>query len=286
MKKILKGLLASMLSVSVLAAGTFTGAAQENEFEGEEVRVGVVGEEAEEIWKFVAEKAAEEGITIEVEMLTDYNIPNEALSDGSLDMNAFQHDDFLDNWNNENDGSLVNIGYTNAVPIRIYSQEYDSLDALSDGAKIAVNSAPTSLSYNLETLERAGLIKLEESDELLPTPENVVENPKNIEFVELDGAQIPAALPDVDAAFIDDSFLEGTDFVPADAIYVFGDTPETINLRRVNNIVVREEDKENPLYLHIVELYQAEDTAEVISEVSKGGQIPAWDIVAEALENE
>lgn len=287
MKKWLKklsvlGLLGSLLlgSTTVLQVS-----AQEREFEGETLSVGVVGTEYEEVWQFVAEKAlAEEGIEIEVVLLTDYNIPNEALRDGSIDLNAFQHDVFLNNWNQENNGDIVTIGYTYAVPTRIYSEKYDSLDELPDGAKIAVNSAPTSLGYNIQTLVRAGLITLDDSEELLPTPSNIAENPKNLELIELDGAQIPAAVLDVDAAFIDNSFLGGTDFVPSDAIYVFGDTPETINIDRVNNIAARSEDADNPLYLKVVELFQQDDVAAKIEEVTQGGSIPAWDIVKEAQE--
>lgn len=287
MKKWLKKLGVLTLAAGVLASnlGLNTIGAQEKEFEGEKVSIGVVGDEYAEIWEYVADKALEEeGIELDVVLLTDYNIPNEALSDGSIDLNAFQHDVFLENWNNENDGNIVTIAYTVAVPTRIYSEKYASLDELPDGALIAVNSAPTSLSYNLQTLERAGLITLDESGDLLPTPDNIVENPKNLEFVELDGAQIPSAVPDVDAAFIDNSFLGGTNFVPTDAIYVFGDTAETINIDRVNNIAAREEDKDNPLYLKIVELYQTEDVKEKIAEVTLGGSIPAWELVAEAQE--
>lgn len=271
MKRILKALL---LAVLFLSPSTV--------FAQDKVTVGVVGEDYEAIWLHVAEKAKAEGIEIDVVLLTDYNIPNIALSDGTLDLNAFQHDVFLENWNAENDGDLVTIGYTVAVPTRIYSEQHASLDDLPDGAKIAVNNAPTSLSYNLQTLERAGLIKLDETGELLPTPDDVVENPKNIEFIEVDGANIAAIVPDVDAAFIDNSFLEATDFEPADAIYIFGDTPDTINISRVNNIVARAEDADNELYLRIVELFQQEDTVEVINEVTNGGSIAAWDIVAAA----
>lgn len=287
MKKWLKKLGVLTLAAGVLASnlGLNTIGAQEKEFEGEKVSIGVVGDEYAEVWEYVADKALEEeGIELDVVLLTDYNIPNEALSDGSIDLNAFQHDVFLENWNNENDGNIVTIAYTVAVPTRIYSEKYASLDELPDGALIAVNSAPTSLSYNLQTLERAGLITLDENGDLLPTPDNIVENPKNLEFVELDGAQIPSAVPDVDAAFIDNSFLGGTNFVPTDAIYVFGDTAETINIDRVNNIAAREEDKDNPLYLKIVELYQTEDVKEKIAEVTLGGSIPAWELVAEAQE--
>ncbi|WP_282920233.1 MetQ/NlpA family ABC transporter substrate-binding protein [Ignavigranum ruoffiae] len=261
----------------------FSALASAAEFEGQTVKIGVVGEEYEELWEFVAERAKEqEGIDIEVVLLTDYNIPNVALADGSIDLNAFQHDVFLENWNKENDGDLVTIGYTVAVPTRIYSDKYKSLDELPEGAKIAVNAAPTSLGYNLQSLERAGLIKLAESDELLPTINDIEENPKKLEIVELDAANIPAAVSDVDAAFIDDSFLASTDFRPNDAIYVYGDTPETINLSRVNNIVARSEDKENPLYLKIVELFQTDEVAKEIDRIFEGGSIAAWDLVEQA----
>lgn len=273
MKKILSTLLLALLFLN-----PSTALAQEK------VSVGVVGEDYEAIWLYVAEKAKAEDIEIDVILLTDYNIPNVALSDGTLDLNAFQHDVFLENWNQENDGDLVTIGYTVAVPTRIYSEKYASLDELPDGAKIAVNNAPTSLSYNLQTLERAGLIKLGETGELLPTPDDVVENPKNIEFIEVDGANIPAIVPDVDAAFIDNSFLEATNFEPSDAIYIFGDTPDTINVSRVNNIAARAEDADNETYLKIVELFQADDVIEVIDEVTNGGSIAAWDIVKAAQE--
>lgn len=274
MKKILTSLL-----LSALLLGPSTTA-----FAQEQVSIGVVGEEYEQVWLYVAEKAAEEDIELDVILLTDFNIPNISLADGTLDLNAFQHDVFLENWNKENDGDLVTIGYTVAVPTRIYSEKYDSLDDLPDGAKIAVNNAPTSLSYNLQTLEKAGLISLGDTGELLPTPDDVVDNPKNIEFIEVDAANIPAIVPDVDAAFIDNSFLGATNFQPSDAIYVFGDTAETINIARVNNIAARAEDADNETYLKIVELYQQEDVAEVINEVTNGGSIPAWDIVREAQE--
>lgn len=285
MRKWLKklGLISLVGSLFVSSSASVAVQAQDRDFEGEKVSVGVVGTEYEEIWKYVADKALEEeGIELEVVLLTDYNIPNEALRDGSIDLNAFQHDVFLENWNSENDGDITTIGYTYAVPTRIYSQEYDSLDDLPNGAKIAVNSAPTSLGYNLQTLVRAGLITLDDSEELLPTPSNISDNPKSLELIELDGAQIPAAVLDVDAAFIDNSFLGGTDYVPTDAIYVYGDTPETINMSRVNNIAARTEDAENPLLLKIVELFQQEDVAAKIDEVTQGGSLAAWEIIEEA----
>lgn len=283
MKKWLKiAGLVSLLSAFIFST-TVNILAEEKEFDGEKVSVGVVGPEYEEVWKFVAQKALEEeGIKLDIVLFTDYNTPNEALRDGSIDLNAFQHDVFLENWNTENQGDLVTLGYTYAVPTRVYSENYSSLDELPEGAKIAVNAAPTSLGYNIQTLVRAGLLTLDNEDELLPTPANIQDNPKNIELIELDGAQIPVSVPDVDAAFIDNSFLGGTDFVPSDAIYVYGDTVETLNVARVNNIAARSEDASNPLLLKIVELFQQDDVAAKIEEVTQGGSFPAWDLVEEA----
>ncbi|OFL64539.1 methionine-binding protein [Facklamia sp. HMSC062C11] len=282
MKKLIKILALALLILTNVFPLSFVNA-EDKPFDGQKVRIGVVGSEDEEIWKDVAKRAKEqEGIDLEVVLFTDYNMPNQALTDGSIDLNAFQHDVFLENWNKENKGDIVTLAYTVAVPIRIYSTKYTSLEDLPEGAKIAVNSAPTSLSYDLFSLQRAGLITLKDNGELLPTPRDVEENPKNIEFVELEAAQIPAVIEDVDAAFIDDSFLESTPFEPADAIYIYGDTPETINLDRVNNIAARGEDKDNPLYQKIVELYQTDETSKKIEEVKHGGAIAAWDLVKEA----
>lgn len=283
MKKSIIRILTAALCTFVLIVGLCNQTVEAKEFEGQKVKIGVVGEEYEEVWKFVAQKAKEqEGIDLEVVLFTDYSTPNVSLADGSIDLNAFQHDVFLENWNKENKGNIVTIGYTVAVPIRIYSEKYKTLEELPEGAKIAVNSAPTSLGYNLQTLERAGLLKLKDNQELLVTPNDIAENPKKLQLVELDGAQIPASLPDVDAAFIDDSFLSATAFSPKDAIYVYGDTPETINLSRVNNIVARSEDKDKALFKKIVALYQTEEVAKKIEEVTSGGSIPAWDLVEQA----
>ncbi len=259
--------------------------AKDKPFDGEHVKIGVVGDEYAEVWEYVADKAREEeGIDLEVVLLTDYVLPNQALMDGSIDMNAFQHDVFMNNWNKENDGNIVTIGYTVAVPTRIYSEKYDSLDDLPKGAKIAMNNVPASLSNSLITLAEEGLFTLPDDEDRLFTPKDIVDNPKDIEIVELDPSYIPSAVSDVDAAFIDDSFLASTNFEPKDAIYVYGDTPETLRLPYVNNIAVKEEDKDNPLYQKIVELYQTDDVADKINEVTKGGSIPAWDLVEETKE--
>lgn len=249
------------------------------EFEGETVKVGVVGDNGAEVWGYVADKALkEEGITIEVTLLTDYNQPNEALSNGSLDINAFQHVAFLENWNESNDGDLVNIGFTLVTPMGLYSDSITSVDEIEDGASIAIPNDPTNGGRALLALEIAGLIEVDDAAGVLPTVNDVTDNPLNIEFVELDAAQIAQSLADVTAAIINTGHAEDAGLsVTEDAIFVDTDTPEELSDTYRNIIAARSEDADSPLLQRIVELYQTEDVGEVIIEASNGGSIPAWE---------
>ena len=274
LRKIGTGLAALGLAFTSLSA---TPVHAQNEFEGKTVKIGVVGSTMKDIMTYVAEKAAKEGITLEVTELNDYNTPNTALLDGDIDMNAFQHQVFLDDWNKAHNAELQNIGYTFAVPLRLYSSKYKSLDELPEKAKIAISSDPVGSAYAIKVLATdARLFTLKDPD--------IADNPKGIELVELDAAQIPTSMPDVDAGIIQDSFLKATEFKPTDAIYIYGDKADTLNLKRTNIFAVRKEDKDNKLYQRIVQLFQEEDVAKKITEISEGGLIPAWDLVKEYLE--
>ena len=200
-------------------------------------------------------------------------------------MNAFQHQVFLDDWNKAHNAELQNIGYTFAVPLRLYSSKYKSLDELPEKAKIAISSDPVGSAYAIKVLATdAKLFTLKDPDMESPTKDDIADNPKGIELVELDAAQIPTSMPDVDAGIIQDSFLKATEFKPTDAIYIYGDKADTLNLKRTNIFAVRKEDKDNKLYQRIVQLFQEEDVAKKITEISEGGLIPAWDLVKEYLE--
>lgn len=259
------------------------------EFAGETVTIGTVGEELADIWEFVADKAAEDGIELDIVLFTDYNTPNISLVDGSLDMNAYQHTDFLNDWNEANETNLVSIGNTFATPLRFFSEKHNSIEDLPEGAVIAIPNDLASSSYALQILDHAELIKLDESIDALPTVNDIVENPNNYEIIELEAAQIPAAMADVDMGVIHQVYLESTDFEPNDAIYSYGHNPETFNYNRLNTITVREEDQDKPLYQYIVDLYQSDDVADYIEKISNGGHIPAWILLEEyeaSLEDE
>lgn len=278
MKKFIKTISLTLLTSALsLPFITNVEAEEKNEFEGEKVTVGIVPGSAEDVWQVVVDQAKAEGIEVELQFFTDYNQPNEALQNGSIDLNAFQHIAFLDNWNESNDGSLVPIGFTFVSPMGTYSEKIKSLDELPEGGTVAIPNDPTNGGRALLALELAGVLEIDDDAGILVTPEDITENPKNIKIEELDAAQLAATLPDVDAAIINTNFANDAGLSLKDAIFVDADYPEKLSEKYKNSIVAREEDKENPLYLKIVELYQTDAVAQAIYDTTNGGDKPVWE---------
>lgn len=274
MKKFVK--LSSAVLVAALVANVGQVFAQDNEFDGETVNVGIVAGPAEDVWKVVQEKAKEDGIEVKLTLFTDYNQPNEALQNGSLDLNAFQHVAFLDNWNEANDGDLTPLGFTFVSPMGTYSEKISSLDDLPEGGKVAIPNDPTNGGRALLALELAGVLEVDDKAGILVTPNDITENPKNIEILELDAAQLAASLPDVDAAVINTNFATDAGLSLKDAIFVDADYPEQLSEKYKNVIAAKEENKDNALYKKIVEYYQTDEVAKAIFEFS-GGDKPIWE---------
>ena len=262
-------LLAGFAAPSVLAE-------EDKPYDGEKVSVGVASEYEEDVWNLVKDKAAEEGIELEVVLFTDYVQPNIAVQDGSVDLNAFQHVAFLNDWNQSNDGDLIPLGFTYVAPLRAYSEKIESLDELADGDTVAIPNDPTNGGRALLALEQAGVIEVDDAAGVLPGVDDVTKNDKNIEFQELDAAQLPASLPDVAAAFVNNNFALDAGLSVDDAIFSDGDDIESLPADYKNTIVTRSEDKDNELYKHIVELYQTSEVSDKLAEVSEGADLPAW----------
>src|SRR5690606_6077672 len=146
--------------------------------------------------------AAKDGLEIEILEFSDYVVPNQALNDGDLQANSFQHKPYLDNQVADRGFALVDVAWTVNFPIGIYSKKYDSFDALPDGATIAIPNDPTNGGRALFVLAEHGYIKLNEDKGLMVGPADVTENPKNFNFIELDAAQLPRSLDDTDASAV------------------------------------------------------------------------------------
>lgn len=275
MKKFIKSLaLVALAGTALLPAA----AAQEesSDFDGETVSIGVASEYEEEVWLDVAGRAAEEGITLDIVLFNDYIQPNVAAQDGSLDLNAFQHVEYLNDWNASNDGSLQAIGFTYVAPLKIYSDKITSIDELQEGDIIAIPNDPTNGGRALLALEKAGLIEVDDAVGILPTVNDITANELNLEFEELEAGQIATALPDVAAAAINNNFANDAGLTDEDAIFNDAEDIESLPENYKNVIATRADDAENPVYLRVVELYQEDATNDKLAEVSNGSDVPAW----------
>ena len=157
----------------------------------EDIKVGVSPGEHAEIMEEVAKVAAPKGLNIEVIEFSDYVVPNQALNDGDLNANSFQHRPYLENQIKDRGFELVEVGTTITTPMGVYSDKIKDLADLPEGGKVAIPNDPTNGGRALLVLQELGVIKLAEGTGLVPSPLDVTENPKNLSFLELDAAQLP-----------------------------------------------------------------------------------------------
>ncbi|WP_338487092.1 MetQ/NlpA family ABC transporter substrate-binding protein [Ruoffia tabacinasalis] len=273
----MKKLLYSFLSIITIASFLPIQASAQGEFEGEKVTIGLASSNAYDYWDIVVENALEqEGIEIELVLFSDYNQPNEALQNGSLDLNATQGYPFLFSWNDENNGTITPIGNTLITPLGLYSDKHTSVEDIPDGGTIAIPNDPSTYGRALQALEIAGLIDVDEAAGIFPEEKDILDNPKDLQFELLDPAMAAVVLQDVDAAIINTGFASDAGLKVSDAIFADAHNLDNVNPMYINVIAAREEDKDNPLYLKIVELFQTDEIAEIIKESSDGSLIPVF----------
>lgn len=250
--------------VSALALSTAAMAA--------DITVGVSPGEHGEIMEKVAEIAAPMGLNIEIIEFSDYVVPNQALADGDLDANSFQHRPYLENQMTDRGFALVEVGTTITTPMGIYSSRIDSLDDLPEGAQVAIPNDPTNGGRALLVLQDQGVIGLAPETGLVPSPLDVTENPKNLRFLELDAAQLPRTLADADIAIINTNYALASGLSPReDAIAM-----EKADSPYVNIIVVQEGRQDEPWVQTLVEAYQSPEVKAFIDEKYEGAVITSW----------
>ncbi|CAM3862424.1 MetQ/NlpA family ABC transporter substrate-binding protein [Parendozoicomonas haliclonae] len=236
------------------------------------LKVGVIsGPETDVMKAAVAKAKADNGLEIELVEFQDYITPNVALSDGSIDVNAFQHKPYLDSMINDRGFQLAAVGNTFVYPIAAFSDKLDSLENLKDGAKIAIPNDPSNEGRTLILLHNTGLIKLDDAGNLEATPQNIVENPKDLEFIELDAAQLPRSLPDVDLAFVNNTYAVPAGLTLDKALLVEDKQSPYVNL-----IVARVDNKDDPRIAQLVAAYQSETVEQTARDLFKGGAVKGW----------
>lgn len=285
MKKFLSIMGVAALSLSLVACGAAEEETTENatgeEPAQEETSTLVVGASAvphTEILEAAKPLLAEEGIELEIVTFQDYILPNQTLRDGDIDANYFQTPGYLDMQMSENpDFDFVSVGAIHAEPIGVYSKEYASLDELPEGANIIMSDSISDHGRILPIFERAGLIELDVAEGELATIDDIVSNPKNLQFGE---TQVEAKMlapsfesGEGDAVVINTNYaLEG-----GVDIEQFGIAFEGEDVLQPNLVVVRSEDETRPEVLKLVEVLQSEEIQQFILDTYDGAVIPMSD---------
>lgn len=260
-------LLQSTLALALGAAFALPALAQDKT-----LKIGVTAGPHAQIFEQVKKIAEKDGLKIQIVEFSDYVQPNAALSAGDLDANSYQHKPYLDQQIKDRGYKFAHVGYTVNFPIGIYSKKVKKLDELKEGAKFGIPNDPTNGGRVLLVLQDQGLIKLKPEAGLKATPLDVVSNPKKLKFVELDAAQLPRSLDDLDASAINTNYALSAGLSPAkDAI-----AQESAKSPYVNLLAVREQDKNQPWVAKLVKAYQSEPVRQFIQSEFKGAVLAGF----------
>lgn len=236
------------------------------------LKVGASAVPHAEILQVVKPLLEKEGIDLQIVEFSDYVQPNLALNDKELDANFFQHTPYLENFVAEHKVDLVNAGGIHIEPMGIYSKKVKDLNELKAGAAVALPNDPTNGGRSLLLLEKAGLLKLKAGVGVKATVQDIVENPKQLQFKEVEAAQVPRALDDVDAAVINTNYAMQADLVPSkDALLI-----EDSSSPYVNIVAVRKGDENRPEIQKLLKALKSEDVKKFINEKYKGAVVAAF----------
>lgn len=264
-----------LITLTILSLFLLVGCGNKSEND-QVVKLGVVGDD-QRLWEKAAELAKKDGITIELVPFSDYNTPNDALVNGDVDLNAFQHKAFLDEYNHSKGTKLVPIGRTFISPIGAYSNTLKDLRDVPENGKVSIPNDTTNGGRALFLLEAAGLIELKDDVGVSPTLSDIAANPKNIEINELDAAQVARTLPDVDAAVINTNLAIDAGLSPKDDA-IFMEPLNENSAPYINYVVAREEDKDNELYNKVAAYYRTPEVKELNDELYEETQKMAWEL--------
>lgn len=292
MKKILSLLLTSILALTLLAACGSSSSEQENSTSSEtenstsaeqenntssetkKIVVGATPAPHAEILAVAKEILQEKGYELEIKEFTDYVQPNLSLESGDLDANFFQHTPYLDDFNAEQNTNLVPIASIHYEPLGIYPGKTKSLDDLQDGAQVAIPNDTTNEARALLLLETQGLIKLDPNAGFKATVKDIVENPKNLNFIEIEAAQLVRSLEDVDIAVINGNYaIEAGLNVTSDTL-AREEKDSDAATTYANILVVRKGDENREDLKALAEALQSEEVKKFIEETYQGSVVP------------
>ena len=249
--------------------------AETSSLEGTTLKVGATPAPHAEILEVVKELLAEEGITLDIVEYTDYVQPNNAVEDGSLDANYFQHITYMNDFNEQYGTHLVSAAEVHYEPIALYAGKVTSLDELPDGALIGVPNDATNEARALLVLQQEGLITLDENAGITATINDIVDNPKNLEFSEMEAAQLPLRLADLDMAVINGNYAIDAGLSMADALAIESADGDAATAY-VNVLAVKEGRESDPAIQALAEALCSQEVKDFIDENYAGAVVAVF----------
>ena len=267
MKKVIAIVLALTLALSLAACG---GSADDKT-----IKVGATPAPHAQILETIKETLAKDGWTLEIVEFDDYVLPNTALSEGQLDANYFQHITYMEDFNVKYGITMVSAAGIHYEPFCLYAGKTASLEALADGAQIAVPNDATNEARALLLLQQAGLIKLAEGVGINATKADIVENPKNIEIVEMKADLLTTTLQDVDMAVINGNYAIGAGLKAADALAV--EAADGAAADAYQNVIAVMKGHENDEKIQaLIKALKSDAVKAFIEETYEGGVVPLF----------
>ena len=243
--------------------------------EGTTIKVGATPAPHAEILEVAKEILAQQGITLDIVEFNDYIQPNLAVENEELDANYFQHITYMNEFNVSDSTHLVSAAEIHYEPFGLYAGKTDSIEALADGAQIAVPNDTTNEARALLLLQQEGLIILKEGAGITATKADIAENPKNLDIVELEASQIPSRLEDVDLAVINGNYAIDAGLKVADALAVESADGEAAQAY-VNVLAVKEGRENDPAIQALAAALQSDEVKTFMEETYEGAVVPMF----------
>ena len=265
-----------ILTIVLLGVFAIISCEKSSNKENNVVRVGFYTDSEYQIWNPVVSNLAKEGITVELVSFANTRMPNQALNNGDIDLNAFQHHAYLNDEVSNLGYDIVAIADTYISAMNIYSKNISNVSELKRGDKVAIPNDPSNEGRALKVLEAAGLIKVKPEVGDLPSISDIIENPLGLNILAVEIGSVPSYLPEVACAVINSHVALDFGLNPG-SDYIFQDNPSIYSGNAfVNLIAARTEDKDKEIYKKIIKAYQSEAVEEIYANNFKGSYLPTW----------
>ena len=264
LKKFIAPLLVGVLAFAIAGCGTNTNQSSQTP---KEIKIGATAGPHAQVAEAVAKEAKKQGIDLKVVEFSDYVTPDKSLADGDIQLNAYQHVPFMENFNKQNGSKLVAIGKTILMPMGLYSNSVHSAADVPEGAIVAIPNDPTNGGRGLALLAKAGLITLKDGVGFKATVADITSNPKNLQIQELEAAQLPRSLDDVVVAAIPMNYVQSAGLNVEKQGFFLEPKDEPL---AVMILAVRDQDKDNETYKKIADIYKSDAIKQFINDTFKG----------------